>query len=358
MEKIKIVILIILLVFQFSNNNMIFADDLSYESDLEYILTKYLLSEYEEVIRLLNIHYFNYQKELAYLFGLCYLKLNMNRMALHYFNIVLSENENNHEVLNNIGVAYFQENDFLNAMRYFHLSFISNTDYEIAQKNYNDAYESWLLKREFESIRPIIPFTERATMYNSLGWFYYYFGDFHNAIYYFSKTIEEDAGYQFAYLSLAYVYIEGNNFETALNYLLEAKKINENIPDIYNNLGIVYYHLSDYESSENAFFKAISLNNRFVEPHNNLGFLYLETGKYDLSEEYFQKSLDLNLFNHSLGAESTAGLAILNYKNNNIEQARIYKENSLSLDYRMNNIRHLIDRLKWSNELIEIWGKI
>jgi tetratricopeptide (TPR) repeat protein len=360
MEKAKYFILAILLAVQLSNNEYsIYAQDLSYESEIEYILTNYyILGNYEEVIRLLNRHYFNYQNELAYLYGLCYLKLNMNKMAIDYFNITLVEHENNYEVLNNIGVAYFQDNDYINAMKYFHMSFISNTDYEIAQENYNAAYESWISERENELIRPIIPFTEKPTMYNSLGWFYYYSGDFHNAIYYFRKAIEEDENYQFAYISLAYIYDEGNNFETALNYLKEAEEIDENNPDLYNNLGIVYYHLSDYENSENSFMKAIKLNNRFAEPYNNLGFLCFEKGEYSLSEEYFKESITVNLNNQSLRAESMAGLAVINMKNRNIDQSRAYKESAMKLDYRINDIGYLTNKLKWSNGLIEIWGNI
>lgn len=138
MEKVKGIILMVLLAVQFSDNGyLLSAQDVSYESDIEYILTKYyILGDYEEVIRLLNKHYFNYRNELAYLYGLCYLKLNMNKIAIDYFNITLAEHENNYELLNNIGVAYFQEHDYINAMKYFHLSFISNTDYEIARENY------------------------------------------------------------------------------------------------------------------------------------------------------------------------------------------------------------------------------
>jgi tetratricopeptide (TPR) repeat protein len=157
----------IVLAFQFSDNGYLMAaQDLSYESDMEYILTKYYFTgDYEEVIRLLNKYYLDHQNELAYLYGLCYLKLNMNRIAVDYFNTALAEHENNYEILNNIGAAYFQEDDYVNAMKYFHLSFIANTEYEIARENYNAAYESWISKREDESILPVIPFTEKPTMY-------------------------------------------------------------------------------------------------------------------------------------------------------------------------------------------------
>ncbi|MFP3089463.1 tetratricopeptide repeat protein [Treponema sp. TIM-1] len=360
MKKVKCVVFLMILLFsQFSNKgHSIFAQDLSYESDIEYILTKYLLEEYEEVIRLLNKYYFEHQNELAYLYGLCYLKLNMNRIAIDYFNTTLAEHENNYEVLNNIGVAYFKENDYINAMKYFHLSFVSNPDYAIARENYNTAYENWISERENEQIGPVIPFTERPTMYNSLGWFYYYSGDYHNAIYYFKKSIDEDADYQFAYISLAYIYDEGNNFEAALDCLKIAEKIDENNPDLYNNLGIVYYHLTDYENSENAFKKAIVLNYRFAEPYNNLGFLYFEKGEYSISEDYFKKSIEMNIDNKSLRAESMAGLAIINMKNQNIDQSKAYKESSLKLDYRMNDIKYLTNTLKWNKQLIEIWSNI
>ena len=330
-----------------------------YEADIEYIFTKYhILGEYEEVIRLLNRYYSNYQNELAYLYGLCYLRLNMNKIAIDYFEITLSEHENNYEVLNNIGVAYFQDYDYVNAMKYFHLSFISNTDYEIARANYNAAYDSWVYQGENELLRPIIPFTERPTAYNSLGWFYYYAGDFPNAIYYFKKSIEEDEKYQFSYIALAYIYDEGNNFLAALNYLKEAEKIDANNPDLYNNLGIVYYHLFDYENSESSFKRAISLNNRFAEPYNNLGFLYFDTGRYGLAEECFLKSIELNYNNQSLMAESTAGMAVINMKNQNIERARAYKEASIRLDFKMSDINYLTNNLKWSDEVIGIWNEI
>jgi tetratricopeptide (TPR) repeat protein len=282
----------------------------------------------------------------------------MNKIAIDYFTVALEDNENNYEILNNIGAAYFQDNDYINAMKYFHLSFVANTGYDIARENYNAAYEGWVSKRENGSIGPVIPFTEKPTLYNSLGWFYYYSGDFHNAVYYFKKAIDEDEKYQFAYIALAYIYDEENNFEAALDYLRDAEKIDENNPDMHNNLGVVYFHLSDYENSENAFKKAMALNRRFAEPCNNLGFLYFEKGEYDLSEEYFKKSLDLNPGNKSLRAESMAGLAVIAMKNNNNDQSRAYKESAARLDYRIGNRQYVTQKLQWSDEFIAAWGSI
>lgn len=359
MKKYILAFAVIAVLFCKINQYSAFAQAKPHESDLEFILTNYyILRNYEGALSLLNKYYFNKQKELSYLFGLCYLRLNMNEMAIEYFNITLSEHKDNYEVLNNIGVAYFQLNDFVNAMKYFHMSFIANPNYKIAQENYTAAHAKWASGTGSSSLSPLIPFTEKPTMYNSLGWFYYYAGDFHNAIYYFNKAITEDEKYQFAYIGLAYVYDEGNNFETALDYLKKAEKISDKNPDLYNNMGIVYYHLNNYRNSENAFKKAISLNNKFAEPYNNLGFLYIDKKEYKLSEDYFNKSIELNIDNKALRAESTAGLAIISALKNNSEQSKEYKEFSVSLDYRMNDVIYLKNKLKWSNELIILWVKI
>jgi hypothetical protein len=53
-----------------------------------------------------------------------------------------------------------------------------------------------------------------------------------------------------------------------------------------------------------------------------------------------------------------AGLAVINKKNGNIDQSKVYKESSIRLDYRMNDIKYLTNKLKWSNELIEIWSNL
>jgi hypothetical protein len=95
-----------------------------------------------------------------------------------------------------------------------------------------------------------------------------------------------------------------------------------------------------------------------LEPYNNLGFLYFEKGEYGLCEENFLISIELNNNNQSLLAESTAGMAVVNMKNGNIERTRAYKETSIRLDFRMNDINYLINNLKWSDGVIGIWRGI
>ncbi len=357
MKFLKVMFIMLLVVS--SSNHYLHSEESGQKIGIEYVIAKYFQGEYQESILLLNNN-FSVQNDpkIAYLYGLCHLKLHMNKIAINYLEIALEQNEDNYEILNNIGAAYFQEKDYLNAMKYFHLSFISNSDYVIAKDNYNTAYELWTSGQDGIGVYTVIPFTEKPTIYNSLGWYYYYMNDHQNAIYYFKKAIEEDEKYHFAYISLAYLYDEQNNFESALYYLEQAERIDANSPDLQNNLGIIYYHIKDYGKSEEAFKRAIALNHNFPEPYNNLGFLYLEKDELSQSESYLNKSIEINLVNQRLKAETLAGLAFVNFKNNNISKSIQYKKMSISLDYKMNDVAYLIDILQWNKELITIWNSI
>jgi len=106
-----------------------------------------------------------------------------------------------------------------------------------------------------------------------------------------------------------------------------------------------YHILGEYE-------EVIRLLNKYHVNRQN------DMGEYRLCEEYFLKSAEINLDNQSLMAESMAGLAVVNMKNKNIELAKAYKESSIRLNFKMNDIRYLTNNLKWSNGVIGIWSGI
>jgi hypothetical protein len=81
-------------------------------------------------------------------------------------------------------------------------------------------------------------------------------------------------------------------------------------------------------------------------------------GEYGSSEDCLKKSMELNLDNKSLRAESMAGLAVINMNNNNVDQAAACKESAIRLDYRINDARHVLQKLQWSAEFIAVWGAI
>lgn len=329
--------------------------------DLQYITTKYLLQNYQEAIFLLNSYKAidsNERVASDYLTALCYLKLNLNRLAREKFEKVLEVFPDQFEVLNNIGVSYYQEREYVKALKYFHLSFISNTSFDIAKKNYNLLYPQ-VEKGDLNGEEvPILPFEEKVSIYCTMGWFYYYLNDIPNSIYYFKKSISEDSNYLPAYIALGYVYDVGKNYKSALEYLEKAALIDSNNPDLLNNLAIVAYHLGDFARAKENFQKAIGLNSSFTEPYNNLGWLFYDEKKYDLSAEYFERAIQMNHNQFELLGESYAGFALVKFVTGEEEVAKEYRERAITLNFRLGNVSYLKDFVQWNPEILRTWQRI
>ena len=328
--------------------------------EYQQIMTQYILGNYSEVLTLLKHIKTKDEKEnqgINYLYGLCYMHENMNSLARTYYFKVLDKYPDNYEILNNIGVAYYQDSDFINAMKYFHLSYITNMNYTIARDNYNIAYLNYYNNSPPE-MQGLMPFADEVINYNSLGWFYYYLGDLVNSVYYFRKAVESDDKYQFAYISLGYIYDENKNYIKALDYLEKAEAIDPDNPDLQNNLGVLYFHLGRPEDSEASFLRAIELNAFFAEPYNNLGFLYYTEKDYLKSREYLFRGIELNDYNPDLLAESYSLLALIAMQERDPESAAEYKAEAVRSSYRINDIVFLEEGLQWSGEMISLWEDI
>lgn len=332
----------------------------SSEDRYNYLLTKYIVGSYSDVLTSLNSMKLASEKDigLEYLTGLCFLKTNSPVVARIYFFKVLERYPDNFEVLNNIGVSYFKEEDFRNAMKYFHLAFINNPNDDVSRENYNLAYFYSIGKTSQNLNNVTLPFVEEVVNLNSIGWFYYYSGDFPNAIHYFKKSIQIDSSYQPSFIALAYIYIESHNYRTALKYLNDAKDLDKDNPDIFNNLGIIYFQLKMYVESEESFKEAILLNPTFTEPYSNLGILLYETAKNTESRSYLLKSIELNNTNPILLSESYAYMALLDVKENKIEEAIRNKNKSINSSPEILDYKFLEEELQWSKKTIEIWSSI
>jgi tetratricopeptide (TPR) repeat protein len=329
--------------------------------DTDFLSAQYLSGNYECVINELNGYSISNSKEemgFWYLYGLCYMKQNMNIKALFCFEKVLLNYPESYELLNNIGVCYFQKKDYLNAMKYFHSAFVANTNYKIAIDNYNIAYSNLISECKEISAVSLMGLDEKPVEYNSIGWLYYYLDDIPDAVYYFKKSIKEDPEYQFSYISLGFIYDERRNYNTALQYLEKAEKIDDKNPDLLNNLGVLYYHLNRKSAAEKSFFSAIEQNNNFPEPYSNLGFIYIDENDLDKAVTFFERSIELNNENNHLLAESLGGLAIVYFKKGNISESKKYKEQSVKSDFKMKDQQYLKTILQWNLSYLDIWSRV
>ncbi len=329
---------------------------------LDLISTKYLLSNYQEVIIYAEKYTPKNKREEAaviYLKAHSFYGLKQYLIAIEYFDKMLEYYPDNAEVLNNLGAAYFYNGDLKTALKYFNLSFLSDPLYSIAKQNYNITLSYFENKVDpKETVLHLLPFSDEVITQYSVGMFYFYLGDFPNSIFYFKKCIKTEPSYIMAYISLGYIYDLTKNYMEARVYLEKALIYEPNNPNLQNNLGILYFHINDVEKSIQCFKKAIELNNSYAYPYNNLGFIFIRKKDFIKSIECFQTADDLNKNEKELKAETKAGIALAKYYLNYFIEAKQMKENALFINPKLNDLNYLTEVLQWDTELINIWIKI
>lgn len=324
---------------------------------LSDIANHYISQEYRNTLDLIEIYKTRSDKEklaVTYLKGHCYLKIKMYDLAIETFNLVLESLPENYEVLNNIGVAYYEKKDFKNALKYFNLSFISNTGFAVAQTNYNITLEQ--LKKDTDGI-VLTPIDDNNTVLNSSGWFYYYLGNVEKAKYYFSEAIADKPKLSENYIAISYVLDDARQFDLAMKYLKVAEKIDPNNPNVQNNQGVVYYHLGDKKLAQQCFDRAIQLSPNFAEPKNNKALLFVEEASYRSAAILFEEAIVDNRYSEGLLAESLAGLAVCQYSLGDPLSSKKNKEKAILVNYKMGDRSYLVNFLQWSSKMVELWEK-
>jgi tetratricopeptide (TPR) repeat protein len=331
------------------------AKDLPSLSDL---LNAYISQDYHKTIDLIQLYPETVIQErvaIQYLEGQCYLKIGMNELAIDAFNKVLEKEQDNYELLNNIGVAYFQAKDYKKALEYFNRSFVSNTSFSIAQSNYNIALQQ--LKKVDEGVF-LQPIDDNNVVLRASGWFYYYLGDLEQSTFYFKKAVVDKPSLSENYIALAFVLDDSRQYKQALEWLLKAQKMDPENPNIENNLGVLYYHVEDKIKAQEFFDKAIEHDASFAEPVNNKAFLLLENSNLIEAEHLFGKAVEINTYSMNLLAESLAGLSICQYELGKTDLAAITKKKALETNFRLSNTLYLQNYLQWNSQELDIWEKI
>ena len=192
--------------------------------------------------------------------------------------------EYRHAALNNIGVTYFAQNDFQNALKYH--------DMALKQLKQGVIDETYLL----------------------------YKGNCAECEYYLKNYKESESVYQEVFplakekklnriasgmaLGLGKLYYETNQPSKAIEYLQYARDYafssgeKEKIVESLTYLGRINVRDAKFDSSERDFRTAISVTTQFKtvggwEPYYELGLLFFNQKKYDSSIKYLKQAVDL-----------------------------------------------------------------
>ena len=119
--------------------------------------------------------------------------------------------------------------------------------------------------------------------------------DYHEALIYFTKALEQNTDHPFAYLNKALAHDMLGEYEKAIE---DYTKAIENDPTYFNR-AFCYYQLGEYEKAIEGNTKAIERDPNNASAYFNRACCYFNLGEYEKAIEDLTKAIELDLNNAS-----------------------------------------------------------
>lgn len=240
--------------------------------------------------------------------GLIYYDLDNFSKAEFYFNKTLTINQNNSKGHLGLAKLYLIQNEMQKANNKIKLAFHDQEN--LYWKYLELAITYFRIDRFNESnnllIKADLLQPNNELIQNLLGWTYYEINDLNNALYYFNKTLSLNNKNDLAFAGIGTVYIKQGKIDDAVVMFNSSLLINPNNTVAYYKLGRIYYEDGDFEKSKKVLNKAITLLitqgqkkdqkslKSLESSYQLMGLIYLYQNDISLSEKYFELSLELN----------------------------------------------------------------
>ena len=181
---------------------------------------------------------------------------------LPFYERTLMFNPNSPRLLNNMGVAYHDREE-----------------YEKAIEAYRKAID--LDPRYFET------FCNLGTVYHDVK-------EYEKAEEMYKREIAINPKYPKVYNNLGALYNDTGEYEKAIDAYRKAIELRPDQMEMHFNLGLAYQHAGEYEKSIAAYKRAIRLKPDYPNAYNDLGVSYHKSGKLEKAIEAYEKALELD----------------------------------------------------------------
>jgi len=194
--------------------------------------------------------------------GLAKLSLAKYEEAKEAIEKAISLDQNNPEYLNNLGVIFEKQHNWLCAI---------------------NAYEQALSFRPnfVEALFNVANVLKNQKKYDS-------------SVLYYQKALKVKPNYIQVYNNLGSVLLDQGKIDEAIDILQKAIIINANYPNIHNNLGNAFQKKGDLVSSIKHYQQAIKLDPNFFQSYNNLGNSLKQQGQFFQAIEMFNNALAID----------------------------------------------------------------
>ena len=191
-------------------------------------------------------------------------------MAISNYEAALEINDENTEVLGNLGVALQEAGRLAEAIKVYQKVIVTKPD--------------------------------DSKTYNNLGTALRDLSDFEGALTSYMKAISIDPIFEEAHLNLGLAYREVGQLENSRDSLKTAVKLNDMFVEAHYQLGNTYTRLRQPDSALKYYETALERRPDYVDVYNAVGRLLLGLGRLDDAKTNFHKILDLDPKDEKFGA--------------------------------------------------------
>lgn len=208
---------------------------------------------------------------------------------------LLKEYPANFDVLNLLGVLYFQAKKYDESILYIteaikiKPSVISYNNLAQIYAIINDIDKAiWAYQKAIE-LNP-----DNAETYNKLGLIFRGENRVNEAIICYKKALAINPDFLNAVFNLANALRLNKNLDEAINYYYKALELKPDFEGVYNNLGAVFNEKNEKEKAVICYKKAIEINPDFLDAYCNLASVLSDLGKVDEGLSFCHKAIEIN----------------------------------------------------------------
>ncbi len=187
--------------------------------------------------------------------GLCYSKLAKDNLAVEYFLKALSFNPKSVQTYINLADVYFRNKNIIDAINLLENGVTLMPD-EIALKHYLSRFyiEDSRYDLAMDQLNEILDIdSENLDAYWDLGNIQFELGDYDSAIANYENVLDKVTDNAVLYYQTAITYEANDNIDKAISNHLKAISVNENFHPSYKKLGILFMARNDMESAAEYF---------------------------------------------------------------------------------------------------------
>lgn len=298
-------------------------------------------------------------------YGLLLLEAAKNPAAAEeQFQYVLNLFPHDYLTLNNLGLAFVQQNRLDKAVTLYKRALQYKSAYNKTHFNLGEVYEkqgkfqdaiqqyqqaelqSETLARIHHRIaiklankgdtdgavaqlqKALVLWPKFAKAHITLGQIYARSGNQNDAIRHYSDAIQIDPSQLQARLNLANLLFSQRKYEDALTQYNAVLAMKPDLPEVQNNTGLVLCSLGKFDQGIQHFKKALEINPKFSGARNNMAGALSQIGRHQEAIDQLQLSLKNNP--NDPGLHNNIGAELL--KNGNVKQAIEHFEKALKLN--------------------------